>query len=86
MGQALFSKEFLRDMGGKTIREEIIDRSRWTVTYERIFEHEGRFYLTYYSVGSTEIQDESPYEYDPDMISCTEVKPVEKVVTVYEPV
>jgi len=79
-----FTKDFLQDMSGKTIIDTIIDHERWCVVHERIFEHEGKFYQTIYSVGATENQDESPYEYQSDEIECPEVKPVEKLITVYE--
>ena len=81
-----FSKEFLRNLDDEIISDQIIENTRWSILHERIFKHDGKFYQTIYSVGATEIQDESPYEYDGDEIECTEVRPVEKVVTVYEPV
>ncbi len=81
-----FSKKFLQDEGGKTISDEIVGRDRWSLHYCRIFEVEGRFYRTYYSVGATEYQDEIPYECDEDDIEVEEVMPVERLVTVYEPV
>jgi hypothetical protein len=81
-----FKKEFLMEFEGKTIIDEMVDHSRWSVSHRRIFEFEGKFYETYYSVGATEQQDESPYEYDEDEIDCPEVKPVQKLVTVYEKV
>lgn len=80
----IFKKEFLSEFEGKTMKEEIIDNSRWSIIKLRIFEFEGKFYETIYSVGATEQQDESPYEYDEDEIECPEVKPVEKTITVYE--
>ena len=82
----IFKKEFLREFEGKTILDEITDNSRWSIIHRRIFEFEGKFYETTYSVGATESQDESPYEYDKEEIECPEVKPVEKLVTVYEKV
>ena len=78
-----FSKEFLRDEGGKTIYEKITNTSRWSIYYERVFEHEGRFYITFYSRGATEAQWEVPYEDDPDEIECDEVVPCEVVTVVY---
>lgn len=84
----LFEKQFLLDSldagDESTVYDKIIDTSRWSNQYERVFKHEGKFYRTYYQVGATEQQDERPYENDPDMIECGEVKPVEKVVIVYE--
>jgi len=83
----LFSKEFLRDDRGNketTVLDEIIDQTRWSTVNRRVFKHEGKFYETVYSYGSTESQDESPYEYDEDEIECKEVFEVQKLVTVYE--
>ena len=79
-----FQKQFLQDEGGTTITDRIVGHGRWAVTHERVFEHEGRFYLTRYSVGATENQDESPYQDGPDEIECPEVVPVERMTTVYE--
>jgi hypothetical protein len=79
-----FKKEFLQEFEGKTILDELTDNSRWSISHRRIFEFEGKFYETYYSVGATEQQDESPYEYDDAEIECPEVQPVQKLVTVYE--
>jgi len=81
-----FSKEFLRDMDGETITDEVIDTSRWSIHYERVFKHEGKFYRTYYSCGATESQEEYPYRDEGDEIECQEVEPKEKTVTVYVPV
>lgn len=80
-----FTKQFLRDDGGTTMYDRIVDHSRWSVIHEQVFEFEGHYYLTSYSVGATESQDESPYEYEKDEIPCTEVCPHERMTTVYEP-
>jgi hypothetical protein len=79
-----FSRDFLADMDGETIEDEIIGHGRWTVHHRRVFSHEGKFYVTTYSVGATESQDERPYEYDSEEIDCAEVFPREKTITVYE--
>lgn len=84
-----FKKDVLQDgIGGdgptKTIESDIVDHSRWSVGHRRVFEFEGKFYLTFYSRGATESQDESPYEYDDEEIECQEVFPVQKTITVYE--
>jgi hypothetical protein len=78
-----FTKEFLQDDGGETVYDKMIGRRRWSIDWERVFKHEGRFYRTLYSVGSTESQDERPYEYEGDEIECVEVFPQEKTITVY---
>jgi len=76
------------DVEGMTLVDEpkIIDTSRWSIIYSAIFLHDGKYYETTYSCGATEMQDESPYEYGPDEIECTEVAPVTKTITVYEKV
>ncbi len=82
-----FKREFLLDtLGDKDIDVEnvITGQSRWSTTHRRVFKHEGRFYQSFYSKGSTEQQDEGPYEYEDDEIECKEVMPVQKTVTVYE--
>ena len=80
----LFPKQFLIDEEGETISDTIVGHRRWSVDYERIFRHEGRFFKTTYSVGATEGQDERPYEYDPDEIECPEVFPTEVITIVYK--
>ena len=84
----IFSKEFLREEEGKTISKEMVGKSRWSIEYERIFEHESKLYRTYYTVGATECQDESPdespYEYDEDEIECEEVFPHTETIIVYK--
>jgi hypothetical protein len=67
----------------ETVCSGIVDTSRWSIHYERVFKYDGKFYRTHYSVGATEQQDERPYEYEDDEIECEEVFPVEKTVTVY---
>ncbi|KXZ22393.1 hypothetical protein P4T89_12745 [Bacillus nakamurai] len=56
-----------------SILEEITGISRWSVNYRIVFPYQGRFYETFYSRGATEIQDESPWEYD-DQVECYEVE------------
>lgn len=83
-----FKKEFLIELEDEynvdIISEDIIDQSRWSTHYRTVFKFENKYYETFYSVGSTEYQDESPYEYEPDEIELDEVFPVEKIITVYE--
>ncbi len=85
----LFRKEDLINLiwdeweDGETIENEIIDTTRWSVVHNIIFKHKDTFYKTTYSVGATEIQDEGPFEYDPDEIECAEVEPYDTVVTAY---
>ena len=82
-----FTKEFLLDSlddANATVYDKIVDHSRWSIHFERVFKHEGKFYRTNYSRGATEVQDERAYDYQQDAIECPEVVPVEKLVTVYE--
>ncbi len=81
-----FTREFLQqDLydSKTTVLDEITDQSRWSTHHHRVFRFEGLFYETYYSRGSTETQDESPYEYSDEEIECPEVIATEKTITVY---
>ena len=84
----LFKKDFLKYIDNEknvdVISTELIDSSRWSLQYRRVFLYEDRFYETYFSRGATEQQDEHPYEYDEDEIECNEVFPIEKTIIVYE--
>ena len=85
MAKRTFAKEFLVDelelpWNDDIIKvQEVIDTSRWSIIYELVFEYEGKFYQTHYSVGATESQDESPWEYE-DEVECVEVEEIEVVV------
>jgi len=67
------------DLPWSAVEDKVVDNSRWSVQHEIIFEYDGKFYITSYSVGATEMQDESPWEYD-KTVDCWEV--VKKPVTV----
>lgn len=84
-----FKKEFLVEEvldSDMIVEEEVVDHTRWSVVYRIVFRFNDKFYSSHYSVGATEQQDESPYEYDPEEIECPEVKEEQKLVTVYVPV
>lgn len=68
-----------------TIKEDIIDTSRWCIIYDIVVKRvsDGKFFKSSYRVGATESQDERPYEYDSEAIF-TEVVPVEKTIIAYE--
>lgn len=86
MNEVIFDKKFLineLDLPYNAIEDEIISTSRWSIHHQIIFEHEGKFYKTYYHCGATEMQDESPWEYD-KKVECTEVHQIEKMVKVWE--
>jgi hypothetical protein len=83
-----FTKEFLQELDemldAEIVESKVIGTGRWSIRHRCVFKFGGKFYLTHYSRGATEMQDEQPYEYDEDMIECPEVVPVEKTVVVYE--
>lgn len=81
------SKEIMLDIldSGEVLEEQIIDHGRWTIQYEIIFKYEDKYYRAYYSIGATEMQCESPWEYD-DEVNCYEVHKVSKMVEVWEDV
>jgi hypothetical protein len=82
----LFKKEFLlndTDEVLDVISDEISDTDRWSEYHTMIFKYNDRFYRSNYSLGLTESQYESPYEYEPDEIECEEVFPTEVMITQY---
>ena len=66
------------------VKDEISNNGRWSIYHDIIIKRksDGKFFSDSYSEGATEMQDESPYEYDTP--NFTEVFPVEKKVIVYE--
>lgn len=78
-----FEKKLLRELaecgighgvdGCRVVRNELIDHTRWCLVYELVFVINDKAYLSTYRVGATESQDESPYEYEDDLIECQEV-------------
>jgi hypothetical protein len=69
----------------RVIEKSITDTGRWSIRYSQVFEYDGNFYLTRFSVGATECQDEVPYEDQGDEITVTQVYPVKKTVIAYVP-
>ena len=67
----------------KTIYNDVTGTGRWSTHYEQVFQIGDRYFKTYYSRGSTEIQDESPYEYEGEWVEVTEVVPKEVTVIKY---
>lgn len=63
------------------IQDRVVETTRWSIIHELIFRdtRTGKVYRTSYSVGATEYQDESPFDYSGDMISCVQVEEVEVV-------
>ena len=70
--------------GYEVLVNDLLDTDRWTSRHKLIFSHEGKFYRAYYSKGLTEYQEQGPYEDEGDEIECEEVRPVQKIITVYE--
>lgn len=76
-----FEKETLLEiLGGDSeeyekVSDEITDNSRWSIHHYMIFkDSKGNFYGVDYTVGATESQDESPWEYDGDEIEVEELR------------
>lgn len=96
MATKKFDKETLRDMvfgdfdpeEYKVQENEFVGTTRWSILYSLVFTElsTNKSYMTSYSVGATECQDESPFEYDDDEITCTEVYPREVTVVKWTPV
>lgn len=85
-----FDKMFLCDTleipySNLVVYDEIYDQGRWTTYHEVVFEYEGKFWRADYRVGSTESQDEGPWEYE-DTVTCTEVVETKVLKDVWVPV
>lgn len=91
-----FKKEELETLGlpydcdrGKVVSDTIVGRSRWSIIHKIVFQLHGQrpeaAWSTTYQHGSTEQQDEAPWQYDTEIV-CTLVHEVEKTVKVWEPV
>jgi hypothetical protein len=65
------------------VKNEITDKSRWTIGYRQVFKINDKFYKTHYSLGATEDVDIELYP-DGEQTECLEVFPREKTVIVYE--
>lgn len=62
---------------------EVIDTSRWSIIYDFVFRIGQEYWQVPYSVGATESQDESPWEYEGDTVECHRVYPHLVTSTVY---
>lgn len=72
-------------LGFSDVSEKIIGQRRWVTVYEKIVERvDGKFFKIIYELGSTEMQDQQPFEFDNEPIEFEEVFPTEKTVIVYE--
>lgn len=68
----------------EVINNKIVGKSRWSDRSELIIKtiKDGRFWRAFYSQGSTESQDESPFEYSEPIFE--EVFPKKIEITIYE--
>mgnify|MGYP000845173270 CR=1 FL=1 len=88
MAKKVFSKDYLKnklDLPANAVVDKIIDTMRWSIVHEIVFEDNGKFYQTTYSEGATEMQPESPWEYE-NKVECTEVELREVKVKKWIPV
>ena len=90
MANKVFSRDYLINelelpYGSNVILDIITDTKRWSIVHKIVFEDNGKFYQTTYSVGATELQMESPWEYDEE-VECTEVELQEVLVKKWVPV
>ena len=71
----------------ETIEDKIIDTTRWDIvsTIVILEKATGKFFTVDYRTGATECQDTRPFD-DMSEVDWQEVKPVEKMITVYEKV
>lgn len=58
--------------------DEITDQGRWSTHHRLVFQYGDKVYETSYSTGSTESQEEGPWEYQKEVV-CYEVEEVEVV-------
>lgn len=55
----------------RLIENKIKNKSRWFIKHSFLFEKDGKFYRTGYSVGI----DQRPFAYNGDEINCQEIDP-----------
>jgi len=65
------------------VLNEIIDQGRWSTYHRVVVKYMDKFYSVKYSQGSTESQEEAPFEYDTE-VKFDQVFPVEKTIIVYQ--
>jgi hypothetical protein len=67
---------------GETILDTMTGNGRWSIHHRFVFKYKGKLYETTYSEGSTEYQDERPWEDEP-VVSCHEVEEYQRTITDY---
>lgn len=89
MAKKVFSKDYLKEEldlpYSHIVEDKVVDNTRWSIIHEIVFEDNGKFYQTEYSVGATEMQSEEPWEYE-DEVECTEVELREVTVKKWMPI
>jgi hypothetical protein len=86
----VFTKEYLKEEldlpwnESLVLKDDIVDTSRWSEIHDLVFKEpkSGKIYLTSYSQGLTESQDERPWEYENE-VTCYEVELKEVTVSKY---
>jgi len=70
------------------VSDDVEDNDRWSIHHCLVVKHlpTDKFYQTYYSVGATEQQDESPFELGDDKNEWDEVEQVEVLTKVWKAV
>jgi len=81
-----FKAEELRDIldGDDVVSDVLSGHRRWSVDHRLVFRKDGKFYQTRYSVGATEMQEESPWQ-DETEVECQEVIQVVEPAVVFKP-
>ena len=72
------------DLSLELVSDTLVDTTRWSLIHEVIFKKDDKFFKTSYSIGATESQYESPWEYGDGEV--VEVTPVEVTTTEYREV
>lgn len=67
------------------VYDKLSAQSRWDTEHEIVLKRigDGKFFISYYTVGSTEQQKTIPYEHDKEAIF-QEVVPTKKTIIAYE--
>jgi hypothetical protein len=89
-----FKKNYLAAIAGAEHGDEvtvvqkptITGKGRWETYYTLVFSIDGECYRLEYSEGSTEQQDYGYWDYAPEEIPCTVVRPVPAIKLEYQPV
>ncbi len=66
----------------RVVRDRITGNGRWSIHHELIFRHADKLYRATYRVGSTEIQDERPWD-EMDQVEAKEVREIQVSATEY---